>query len=312
MDSYVPEFSVVILTYNREKYLAQQLPGLSKIPGIEIIVVDNNSESPYATHLAKKYHNVTVVNLDKNYGAVGRNFGITAAKSDFVITLDDDVWGITEHSLNELRKKFSESKDIVAICFKVLDEITGEVCNWCHHADPKIFSNKSFDTYSISEGAVAFRRSLFDSVGLYPLEFFISHEGPDLAYRILNFKARMVYLPAVEVIHAHALEGRKSWRRYYYDTRNTIWLAYRNYTWKMILTKLPLQLAAMFVYSVRDGFFKYYTKAIIDGIREMDQFKGTRRPVSNHAVNRMKDIDRIKPGIFFYIKKRLIRKGVRI
>src|SRR5690606_9987181 len=129
----------------------------------------------------------------------------------------------TQDKLNEIKLKFEEDDEISAICFKVIDEESGEITNWSHHSDPDIFSDKTFDTYEISEGAVAFRRKIFEEVGLYPIEFFISHEGPDLAFRILNSNHRIIYFPGVDVVHAHAVEGRANWRRYYYDTRNSIW-----------------------------------------------------------------------------------------
>src|SRR5690606_16897759 len=186
MKSHETEFSIVILTYNREKYIKKYISEISKLSDSEVILVDNNSETDYALKISQEYENVKCIRLDKNYGAVGRNYGIQESKGKFIITLDDDVWGITQDKLNEIKMKFEEDSEVSAICFKVLDEETGRITNWSHHSDPDIFSDKTFDTYEISEGAVAFRRTIFDEVGLYPIEFFISHEGPDLAFRILN------------------------------------------------------------------------------------------------------------------------------
>src|SRR5690606_20187344 len=124
---------------------------------------------------------------------------------------------------------FEKNPSADGICFKVIDEKDGAITNWCHHCDPNLFSNKSFETYEISEGAVAFRRDTFNQVGFYTKEFFISHEGLDLAIRILKSGKSIIYCPEIEVVHAHAAEGRKNWRRYYYDTRNLIWLAYCHY-----------------------------------------------------------------------------------
>jgi len=312
MTSNNPEFSIILLTYNREKYLALQLPELIKLNNTEIIIVDNASSSDYSNNLSAQYKNTQCIKLDKNYGAVGRNFGIQAATGKYLITLDDDVWGITNKGLNTIKEIFEENSLISAACFKVLDEKSGEITNWCHHCDPIKFSENSFDTYEISEGAVVFRREIFSEVGLYPFEFFISHEGPDLAFRIINSGKRIIYTPKIEVIHAHAIEGRKSWRRYYYDTRNLIWLAYRNYNWDMILTKLPISLAAMLLYSIRDGFIRYYFKAIKDAIIGIKHLRGTRQPITRATRKKMKVMDANRPSLIFYIKKRLFTKGVKI
>lgn len=312
MTSSTPEFSIILLTYNREKYLALQLPELIKLNSTEIIIVDNASSSDYAENLSTQYKNTQCIKLDKNYGAVGRNFGIQAGTGKYLITLDDDVWGITNEHLNTIKDEFERDASISAICFKVLDEKNRTITNWCHHCDPDKFSESTFDTYEISEGAVVFKREIFSDVGLYPLEFFISHEGPDLAFRIINSGKRIVYTPNIEVTHAHAMEGRKNWRRYYYDTRNLIWLAYRNYNWDMILTKLPLSLAAMLLYSIRDGFIRYYFKAVKDAFFGLKDLRGTRQPISRATRKKMKAMDINKPNLIFYIKKRLFTKGVKI
>lgn len=312
MNAEDPEFTIVVLTYNREKYLKQQLPSLNMLSNSEVIIVDNCSESNYSEKLSSEYKNTRVIRLDKNYGAVGRNYGIEAAKGKYIVTLDDDVWGITNDSLLRLKAIFEENSLVHGICFKVLDEGTGEISNWCHHCDPLLFSEKTFDTYAISEGAIAFKREIFDEVGLYPIEFFISHEGPDLAFRALKAGKRIIYCPDVVVIHAHAAEGRKNWRRYYYDTRNLIWLAYRNYSFRMFTTRFPLQILAMLAFSIRDGFIKYYLKAVIDAIKGLNQFKGTRMPINATIYKKIKEIDENKPPLTYYIKKRLLRKGVKI
>jgi GT2 family glycosyltransferase len=312
MENLPKKFSIILLTYNREKYLKQQLPELSKLEDTEIIVVDNASDDNYAINLCYQYRNTRCIQLEKNYGAVGRNFGIEAASGKYLVTLDDDVWGITGEDLREIENIFNENVDVSGICFKVLDEKDGSITNWCHHCDPVKYSESTFDTYEISEGAVAFRREIFQEVGLYPLEFFISHEGPDLGFRIVNFNKRVIYSPAIAVTHAHALEGRKSWRRYYFDTRNLIWLAYRNYNMKMLITLLPLKLGAMFLYSIRDGFIKYYLKAVIDAINGLKSFAGTRNPISKKASARIKEMNANKPNLLYYIKKRLLKKGVKI
>lgn len=310
--SSTPSFSVVILTYNRPKYIQQQLDSLSLIDNIEIIIVDNCSDTNYAREIGAAYKNVRVIRLDKNYGAVGRNYGIKEATSDYIITLDDDVWGIEKSFLQKAHDIFDKDKAIDCICFHVLDEKSGKTTNWIHHCDKSKFSSVSFETYEISEGAAIFRRNCFSEVGLYPELFFISHEGPDLAFRIINAGKKIIYCPDITVIHAHAQEGRASWRRYYYDTRNLIWLAYRNYNLRLLITRFPLQLSAMLFYSIRDGYTKYFIKAFYDALKTLKSLEGTRHPISKEAYSRIKAIDENRPSLFFYIKERVLKKEIKI
>lgn len=305
-------FTVVILTYNRKHYLEKQIEKISLLKNCEIIIVDNCSDEPYLQDIKSNFPNIKTIFLEKNYGAVGRNFGIQAALGDIIVTLDDDIYGLSEQDLHALSDIFNSDKNLKAICFKVLDEKTNNICNWCHPKDPLMHSDSTFETCNISEGAVAFKRDLFDEIDVYPWEFFISHEGPDLAYRILNAGYKTIYTPRVSVVHAYADEGRKSWRRYYYDTRNLVLLSYRNYNGKMLVKKLPLQLVAMFIFSFRDGFLKYYFKALFDGVRQLFKMKEKRNPITKEAYIRIVDINRERPPLSYYVKKRLLKKGVKI
>lgn len=305
-------FSVVILTYNREKYIKKQLECFSKISNIEIIIVDNSSEIDYANREAQHYDNVRVIRLEKNYGAVGRNYGIIAARAPYIITLDDDVWGLTAEELNKAEDLFKSNPDADCICFHVVDEKSGKTTNWIHHCHKEIFDTQEFETYEISEGAAIFRKTCFEHVGLYPESFFISHEGPDLAFRILNADKKIIYTPEIEVIHAHAIEGRASWRRYYYDTRNLIWLAYRNYNKRLLMKRFILQFAAMFFYSLRDGYIKYFLKATYDGIKELGSMSSDRNPISSATYSRLKEMDKKRPSVLFYIKERILKREIKI
>lgn len=305
-------FSVVILTYNREKYIKKQLECFSKIPDIEIIIVDNNSEVDYANREAQHYDNVRVIRLEKNYGAVGRNYGIIAARAPYIITLDDDVWGLTADELNKAEDLFKKKPDTDCICFHVTDEQSGKTTNWIHHCHKELFDTQEFETYEISEGAAIFRKTCFEQVGLYPESFFISHEGPDLAFRILNADKQIIYTPEIEVVHAHAIEGRTSWRRYYYDTRNLIWLAYRNYNKRLLMKRFILQFSAMLFYSLRDGYIKYFLKATYDGITELGSMKLDRNPISSAAYSRLKTMDKKRPSVLFYIKERILKREIKI
>lgn len=306
------EFSVVVLTYNREKYIKAQLQSLAALTDTEIIIVDNCSDDDYAQRAAEGLPNVRVLRMKENLGAVGRNHGIADANGKYILTLDDDVWGITQQDLAHAKAKFEADPTAECLCFHVIDEQTANTINWMHHCDKHEFSGREFETYEISEGAAIFRASCFKKVGLYPEKFFISHEGPDLAFRIINAGGKILYFPGITVTHAHAIEGRPGWRRYYYDTRNLIWLAYRNYNIQLLLKRFPLQLAAMLFYSLRDGFLSYYVKAVRDAATGMKYFRGTRTPLSPEAYQRICQMDKNRPPLSYYIKERIFKKEVKL
>ena len=66
----------------------------------------------------------------------------------------------------------------------------------------------------------------------------------------------------------------------------------------------------MFIYSVRDGFFLYWFRAIVDGIRDLGDILRTRKTVRKETMKLIKSIDRNRPPLKYLIKKRIFRRGI--
>ena len=305
--------SVVVLTYNRIESLRSLLADLATLtyPGLEVVVVDNCSEVPAAT-LAEAYPKVVFLRSPGNIGTGGRNIGMAHAKGEIVICLDDDVTGLTDEALWKMSSLFSE-RSVGAVCFKVIEAQTGRITNWVHHKPVEQYVNETFSTYEITEGAVAFRREVAAAAGFYPAHFFISHEGPDLAFRIMELGYTVEYNPTVSVIHAYSPLARTSWRNYYYDTRNTIWLVARNCPFFLFgATLLTRQLGAMFIYSIRDGFLLWWLRGIRDGLRGLPQALRERRKLTPATMRKIALIDRDRPNLLYLLRKRLFQRGIKI
>jgi len=306
--------SVVILTYNRSDILADNLRGLSRSAEMlrEIIVVDNSSDDVTGEMVRHQFPTVKYVHNEVNTGVAGRNRGLQLATGDIVVTLDDDVLGMDPDDFGFIADAFAQQDDLGGLCFRVLHYQTLEVCNWCHHRKREEVAMDRFPTYEITEGAVAFRRSAVAAAGGYFEGFFISHEGKDLAYRLMNNGFSVEYDGRVDVIHQHAVSGRKSWRRYYFDTRNAIWLAVRNMPVGYGLRFVGLTMCAMAVYSARDGYLKYWSRAVWDGLRGLPEIRGGRTTWSESTRRRIREIERSHPGFFYMVGQRLFRRRVEI
>jgi GT2 family glycosyltransferase len=307
-----PIVSIVILTYNRPDEIRNNVEKLLVLntKSIEIIVVDNASEVSVKTFLPAD-DRLKLIELEKNIGVGGRNVGILEATGEIVITLDDDVTGITDNAIKKIINQFNE-KDVAAVNFKVIDEKTHEITNWCHHRKKEIYANSVFDTYEISEGAVAFRKDILIEAGLYPRFFFISHEGPDLAIRIMDLGYRVIYNPAVTVKHSHCQIARVSWRRYYYDTRNVIWLAMRSFPLLQGARIIIMGVGPMLVYSLRDGYFRYWCKGVYESIYKLRLCLQSRKRISNNTLEKYNTIRSFNPSIVYLVKQRLFKKSVTI
>jgi len=302
-------YSIVILTFNRGHLLKRLLDDLQPFgrAGAEIIVVDNASDKP-ASDFTSAYPDVVTLRAPRNLGAAGRNLGFDAARGDIIVCLDDDVFGLCSDALQQLDHIFDDAA-VAAVNFKVLEENTGRVVNWVHHRVVEQFADQAFDTYEITEGAVAFRRSVLREVGSYPESFFLSHEGPDLAFRMMNRGWRVTYNPALSVTHLFAPEGRKSWRNYYMDTRNTLWLAVRNLPMVYGSWMFFRQSAAMFFYSIRDRHFRWWLKGMWDGLKGFSAALRERQSMSKETMRRIREIDSHRPPLSYLLRKRLSKEG---
>ncbi len=306
--------SICILTYNRCESITALLKDIYYLldDNTEILVVDNHSSDNTQNFIPAEFPNIRYFRTDKNIGAAGRNVAFSNASGDIIVCLDDDVFGLTCEMISKLDNKFRTNLNIGAINFKVLDAFTGNICNWVHHSIPDEFSEKEFLTYELTEGAVAFKRDVLDKSGYYDDIYFISHEGPDLAFRIMREGYDCIYWPGVTVKHRHENAGRVSWLNYYFDTRNHIYLAVKNFPFCHATAYLAVGLSTMLVYSIRDGFFRYWIKAVFDGIMTLPDIWKKRKVLPKNVMGRIGIIDLNNAPLMYKIKTRLFKKGARL
>lgn len=309
---HLKKISIVVLSYNRPDEVRRCVAELLEIsyPNIEIVVVDNASETP-VDRLIGVSDRVSVIRLPENVGVAGRNAGISRSTGELVVTIDDDIFGVNDDVIQRVVAAF-EDPSVLAVNFKVIDDVTEQQINWCHHRKIEIYGSADFDTYEISEGAVAFRREAIIAAGMYPDYFFISHEGPDLAIRIMNLGGRVVYRGDIVVRHSHSLTARTSWRRYYFDTRNQVLFSVRAHPVSLMIPYLFLGLLSMLFYSLRDGYIKYWFKGLIDSLRMMSIARRDRFSMSPDCYIRYIEIKKFNAGFIYMVKKRVFSRIVKI
>ena len=189
---------------------------------------------------------------------------------------------------------------LAAINFKVIDPQTKALCNWVHHNVEEQHADSVFDTYEMTEGAVAFRKSALAAVGWYSDAFFFSHEGLDLSLRLMDHGYRTVYRGDIVVQHWHANAGRQSWTNHYYDTRNQYWVAARHFPVGYALTYLFRGQLSTFVYSVRDGHFRYWLRAVGHGIGGSAKRPAQRKALNAETMRLIRTIDTERPSVVLH------------
>lgn len=303
----------MLLTFNRPEHVRKRATELAALPDsvVEIFVVDNHSEIPAESVIGVADPRIRIIRTEENRGAVARNLAFREATGDVVIALDDDVFGLDTAGIGAIRAAMHDPK-VGAVNFRIANPETGAPMNWCHHYDVDTHWMTDFVTNEMSEGAVAIRLRCLQEVGLYPENFFISHEGPDLAFRLLNHGYKVLYDPAVLVYHEPAEQGRASWRRYYFDTRNMFWLAARNYPFWYGTRKILVQTGALFVYSVRDRHIRHWIRGMAHGIAGLRNAISERQRPKRSTMQLIREIEANRPPIAKLLRRRLFRRGVQI
>lgn len=119
-----PCVTIVVVNWNGIFYLKKTIPSLLKIkyPNLEIIVVDNGSTDESISFL-RKYKKISIINnpitRSKNYGA---NLGISKAKGEFILLLDNDALIEDEEIIFDLIALHATQEKIGVIGLSFVDE----------------------------------------------------------------------------------------------------------------------------------------------------------------------------------------------
>ena len=228
---------VVLTAGRRPRELRLALESLLAQRGVDldVVVVGNGWEPAGLPAGVRGVHEV----VDRGIPA-GRNAGVPHVRGDLLFFLDDDAQVASVDTLACLERAFREEGSLGAAQLRV-DASDGRppLREW----HPRLRGDRLRigEITALWEGAVAIRRSVFESVGGWPEPFRFVHEGVDLAWRVMDAGFRVIYRGDLACLHPtpdpDAPPARHGYS-HYFGARNRVWLARRH---------LPLPLAAVFV-----------------------------------------------------------------
>jgi GT2 family glycosyltransferase len=216
--------SIVAVSWNNKKDMQELLDSLlsQTYPKLEIVVVDNASTDGTLQAL-KKYTKIKVVALKKNYGLhAAFNFGLSKAKGDVVIGIDQDCILKDTMVASKVANAFIQNPKLGVLAFNVKSLFTGQNM-W----DNPIHINmgtveRGFFSLTYNGGGFAVSKKVCMQIGGYDEQFFIYHGEIDLTLRIIDLGFQCRYFPDIIVYHKAFSHRQTEW---YYRTTN------RNYEW---------------------------------------------------------------------------------
>lgn len=216
--------SVILCTYNRDKYIYNVLKSIAEnkcpVDRYEIVLVNNNSTDQTeaeCNRFAADYPNVRFrYFVERNQGlSYARNRGITEAAGDLLVYVDDDAL-VNDTYLQTYLDFFAQHPEIDAAGGPILPEYETEEPAWMSTFTRQLITGKlylgdkqrEFPSQAFPGGGnAAYRKSVFDKVGLFNVELgrkgdsLVGAEEKDIFDKMTTLGMRFFYLPSAILYH---------------------------------------------------------------------------------------------------------------
>lgn len=274
--------TIIIPNYNGLKFMEPCFAALSRqeYRDYEILVVDNGSADGSARWL--KEHQIPTIFLSENTGFSGAvNVGIRAAKTPYVILLNNDTEpepgyvGELVRAISRSEKIFSVSSRMVQLYNRERMDDAGDmysVLGWAYQRGvgrPVERYGKPRRVFSACAGAAIYRRAVFEEIGYFDEMHFAYLEDIDVGYRARIAGYDNIYCPSAVVYHVGSGTSGSKYNAFKVRlaARNNVYLNYKNMPgWQLALNALPILagMAVKYQFFKRLGFGAEYK----DGVRE--------------------------------------------
>ena len=253
--SGAPQVSVIIPTWNGRDLLRAALQSLraQSYRDFEIVIVDNGSSDGTAAMLRAEFPEAVVVPLPENRGfAVAVNAGLRAARGRYLMLFNNDAeaeprWLEALVAVLDARPEVGSvaSKMLTARDPSVVDSAGAAMGLFAYDIGRGERDGARFDSareiLCPCAGAAAYRRELFDAVGLFDEAFFAWFEDVELGIRAQLAGFRCWYEPQARVRHhAHASAGQLNIPKTVFTVRNALLLFVQTMPLRRLVPCAPL------------------------------------------------------------------------
>ena len=274
------DVSIIIVNWNGRQHLETCLSAVAAQQGItfETILVDNGSTDGSVEFVRDRFPWVRLVTLAENQGfAGGNNAGVREARGEYVALLNNDT-AAEPTWLRVLKDGVDQSAGfaVTTSCIVYMDDPTridsaGDgLLRWGgpfkhHHGAPVQVARESREVFAACGCACLMPRRVFEELGGFDEDFFVSNEDVDLSYRARLLGYRVRYVADAVVRHrGSATLGHVSAFSVFHAQRNLEWMYLKNTPAAILLRTLPghvLYNLAAAVYFARAGRLGTFLKA---------------------------------------------------
>jgi GT2 family glycosyltransferase len=271
-----PIATIMIVTKNRIDDLRQAVASATAQTGaIDVLIIDDGSTDGTSRMIASEFPGVTLVTHAQSQGlVVRRNQGVTASRSNVVISIDDDAV-LTAPDIATRTVKAFEDAHIGAIAMPYANIKRSPQLHQLAPDDQDVYVT---DTFIGTAHAV--RRDVFVQLGGYREGLF--HQGEEADYCIRMLAAgHAVRLGSGSAIHHFESPRRDFTRMDHYGPRNAVLFIWQNVPLASALLQGPLTIGGVLMHTLDPRRLVTRTGGVIDGL--VSCLREERAPVSADA-----------------------------
>jgi GT2 family glycosyltransferase len=254
------DVTVTVINYNGRHLLEVVLPSIfgQTVRGFPVHVVDDHSTDDSLDYLRKSWPQVHVLPSERNLG-ITRTMSRAVASADtpYVALLNSDL-ELDERWLEEMLAALDARPEAAAADGKMLEyyrrthlDGAGDVMartGYPRRRGQGELDRGQYDTpgevFSATGGAALYRRSAFDSVGLFDGDLYAYYEDADWGFRARLQGMTAWYQPTAVAYHmGSATTKREPGRFDHLIVRNQIIVTLKNFPGRMLMRRLPRILA---------------------------------------------------------------------
>jgi len=215
--------SIIICTYNREKYIYNALKSIAEndfpTSEYEIVLINNNSTDHTESECKRfqsDYHQIVFQYfIETNQGlSYARNRGITEAKGDILIYVDDDAF-VNKEYLRAYYDLFTQRNEVYAAGGPIIPHYETKPPKWFSYFTRELITSYLYQGNKIGKfkrkfpggGNAAYRKEVFEKTGVFNVELgrkgnnLVGAEEKDIFDKMTSLNMGILYIPNAILYH---------------------------------------------------------------------------------------------------------------
>lgn len=228
------KFTILITTKNRKNdllFTLEKIEFLLNRDDVSCIICDDGSTDGTFATIETAYPSIQIIQNTDSKGLIySRNRLMSLVKTEFAVSIDDDLHFITKDALEKIQFFFQDCPQAGILSFRIY---------WDKTEPNSIETNEQAHRIkSFAGGAHAWRMKAWKDVPEYPAWFVFYGEEDFQSYQLFKKNWHIYYLPDVLVNHRVNLNERKKFADYNLRQRRSLrsgwYLFFLFYPWQLI------------------------------------------------------------------------------